>query len=88
VGRDTLYRNVLDGKVFCLHEGRLAPLHPVDLASNARHLRGSGTPRPDEPPVLHLPKSAADRAFERDFRPVISADGGFHDPDPHKPEKE
>jgi hypothetical protein len=39
---------------------------------------------PAEEAVRPLPKSAADLAFERDFRPVVGCDGGFPDPGENK----
>lgn len=92
--RVTLYQNVLSGKVSCLHLGRLMELHPVDLALNATTRRGASPVQPASPgstnddPAPHLPKSAADLAFERDFRPVLGADGGCPDTDPPKPDQE
>ena len=76
------YRQVLDGSVHVLHEGRLVRLHPVDLAANARERRGEGLP-PEE--ISHpLPKSAADIAFERDFRPIIDVNGNFNNSNPKR----
>lgn len=92
--RVTLYQNVLSGKVSCLHLGRLMELHPVDPVANARTLRGARpefkpvSPANGDDPVPHLPKSAADMAFERDFRPVLGADGGCPDSDQPEPEQE
>lgn len=73
----TFYRQVLDGTVKVLHEGRLVKLHPVDLAANARARRVLGKAAEDE--VAMPPKSAADLAFERDFSAVVLPDGGFDD---------
>jgi transposase InsO family protein len=69
------YRQVLDGTVHVLHEGRLVKLHPVDLATNARTRRNERIPA--EEVVAPLPKSAADLAFERDFSPITDASGNF-----------
>lgn len=70
------YRQVLDGSVHVLHEGRLVKLEPVDLALNARTRRGESTAA--EEVIGPLPKSAADLAFERDFRPITDTDGNFN----------
>jgi transposase InsO family protein len=72
----TLHHQLLSGTVAMLHEGRLVELAPVDLAANAT----AGRARPgkaDDEPEPHLPPSAADLAFERDYRPVVGPDGGF-----------
>jgi transposase InsO family protein len=71
-----LRRRVIGGAIFFLHQGRLIELHPVDLAANARNGRAQ-TP----PPVEHPPRtSAADLAFQREYGPVVDADGGFSNP--------
>jgi transposase InsO family protein len=75
--RVMLYRNLLEQTISFLHQGRLMQLHPVDLAHNAierraRH-RAAAADAAEQPP----PKSAADIAFERDFRPAVSPDGDF-----------
>jgi len=68
-------RQVLDGTVSVLHEGRIVVLHPMDLAANARALRGQLSAAQDD--VHVLPQSAADMMFARDFQPIVDADGGF-----------
>jgi transposase InsO family protein len=76
--RVVLRERLLDGTLAFLHQGRLMELHPVDLAANARARRARQDAEED---VQHpLPKSAADLAFERDFGPVLDADGGFPEP--------
>jgi len=75
-----LQRRVLDGSVAVLHDGRLVPLHVVDLARNARQRRAAETPPEDE--VHPLPKTSAELAFERDLGAVVAPDGGFRDPQP------
>lgn len=79
--RVILHRNVLDDTLFFPgRDGRLVQIHEVDLAANAKSRRAGGevcrdpTPRP-------LKRRAADLAFDTDFRPVISDDGGFIEPD-------
>lgn len=74
----TTYRQVLENTVHVLHEGRLVQLHPVDLAANAHDRRSQRLTA--EEIVAPLPKSAADMAFERDFRPITDADGNFNVP--------
>lgn len=71
-------RGVLDRRISVVHQGRLVTLSPVDLHANARAQRAKGLP---EPEVDHpLPKSAADLAFDREYRPVVGEDGGFLSP--------
>jgi len=82
-----LYRQVLDGSIQLLHEGKLILLHPVDLASNAKTHRGKiknliQNEAPSRPPT----PSAADLAFARDFQPIVDPDGGF--PRPLSPDSE
>jgi len=74
--RILVHRRLLDGTLAVVHEGRLVEIHPVDLHANARASRGRRRD-PREDPQHPLPKSAADMAFERDFLPVVDADGGF-----------
>ena len=76
----TLYHQVLDGTISVLHpdrSGRIVRLHPVDVVANAKARRGEPPTSQKEPAVYVLPKSAADLAFDQDFRPVIDSDGGF-----------
>jgi putative transposase len=75
----TVYRQVLDGTVRVLSEGRLVQLHPVDLCANAHARRGK--PLAPEEPAAVPRRSAADLTFQRDFAPVVGPDGGFSDPD-------
>ena len=71
-----LHRGVLDGSLRFLHDGRLMELRPVDLGANAASGRARG-PAPDQESPRSLSKSAADLAFDRDFHPVVSKDGGL-----------
>ncbi len=75
-----LRQRLLEGTLAFLHQGKVIELHPVDLAANARSHRGRKGGNPDEKESQSLHKSAADMAFERDFKPVVDADGGFTDP--------
>lgn len=76
--RVTLHRNVLDGRIHFLHQGRMILLHPVDLAKNARSRRGKG-PKKKQQDIQPLTKGAADLAYEQDFSPLVDPDGGFSD---------
>jgi transposase InsO family protein len=71
-------RHVLDGELSLLLGGRVVVLHEVDLVLNAHDRRGRMIePLPEVAPV----KTAATLAFERDFAPIVDADGGFSSPD-------
>jgi transposase InsO family protein len=74
--RATLRRAVLDDSLYVLHQGQWTRLHPVDLTANAYARRarpGAAAPEDDQgpPPV----PTAACQAFDRDFGPVVDADG-------------
>ena len=69
-----LYRHLLEGTVSVLHEGRLLQLAPVDVHANARERRAAGRDQPSTPAP---PPSAAQIAFDADYRPVVDAEGGF-----------
>jgi len=75
-----LHRQLLEERLYMLHQGRMVRLHPVDLAGNAA-ARRAGDVAPDDADGHARPPGAADLAFQRDFRPVVGADGGFTDPD-------
>ncbi len=69
-----------DDALYLDHRGRRVRLHPVDLALNAQSSRARGQvgeEDPDGPPV----KSASALAFEREYGPLLSPDGGFPDGD-------
>jgi putative transposase len=79
-----LRRRLIDGGIGLLHEGEVIELHPVDLASNARarRARPERRRRSDADGTQSVPpKTAADLAFEHDFGPVVSGDGGLLFPD-------
>lgn len=84
-----VWRHVLDGAISVLHpdgSGRLVRLQAVDLAANARDRGPLPTSVADE--AVSIPvKSAADLAFDRDFRAIVDVDGGFSDPNPSKDEE-
>jgi transposase InsO family protein len=69
-----VYRNLLDGSLRCLHQGRLVRLSPLDPVANARDRRAR---LPEQPPLPVPPKSSAELAFEQDLLPVVGPDGGF-----------
>lgn len=73
--RVTLYRRLLEGTIGFVHQGKVIQLQPVDPAANARAQR-AGDLRRDEPRSMPS-TTAAELAFNRDFAPIIDADGGF-----------
>lgn len=77
--KTTVYRQVLDGTVRILFQGKLVRLLPVDLAANA-HARRAGRLDPEDDLAAIPTKSAADLTFDRDFASVVGPDGGFSDP--------
>lgn len=79
--RLTIHHRLLDGTYAVPAGGKLVDLHPVDVVANARSRRGRSRADANDEVSAPLPKSAADLAFDRDFRPVVSSDGGFSDPD-------
>jgi hypothetical protein len=75
-------RQVLTDALFILNNGTLMRLHPVDLAANAKIRRAHGKSDIEVPVTGDaVPKTAATLAFERDFSPLVSKDGGFKDDD-------
>ena len=69
-----LYRHLLEGSVSLLHEGHLLQLAGVDLHANARDRRARGQ---GEPSIPAPPASAAQIAFDQDYRSVVDAEGGL-----------
>lgn len=81
--RVTLRRRLLDASIGFLHEDQLIDLQPADLQANARSRRARAkNPQPDVQPTP--PPSAAELAYQREFGPVVEADGGFHRDDESK----
>lgn len=74
-------RHVLDGRLWVLHEGRMVELAELDEHRNATDRRGTthDAPLPSE----GVPHTAASHAYDRDFLPLVDADGGFPDA-PHQ----
>ncbi len=75
--RVVLHRNLLDGSVGMVHEGRLVRLSPLDPHKNARERRAKTSLSDKKNKRALLPKSSAQMAFERDMLPVVDPDGGF-----------
>jgi hypothetical protein len=78
--RVMVHRNVLDGSVAIMHQGRLVRLSPVDLHKNARQRRARHKLQDKKDEKSPLTKGSAQMAFERDMRPVIDPDGSFAEP--------
>jgi transposase InsO family protein len=72
------FRHLLDDTVAILHEGKLVQLAPVDLAANARDRRAKAE-RAARPPPTRQIKTAADLAFERDHKTMVTRGGDFFD---------
>lgn len=72
-----VWRRLLEGTIGFVHDGKVIDLLPSDLEANARARRARPHAGPDETTAIPR-KTAADYAFERDFRPVVDPDGGFH----------
>jgi putative transposase len=75
--RIMLYRNMLDGSISMIHDGRLVRLGVVDLHKNARSKRANPRRKSKKGKNKILPKSCAQLAFENDMSPVIGPDGGY-----------
>jgi putative transposase len=72
----TVWRHLLSGALSVVHDQKLVPLAPVDLARNAVSRRAlPQAPAPDDDECA--PRTAAHLAFARDFAPVVGPDGGF-----------
>jgi transposase InsO family protein len=83
-----VHRNVLEGSVAILHQGRLVRLSPVDLHKNARQKRAKSQWLDKKEDKSPLTKGSAQMAFERDMRPIIDTDGGFAGPEKNLKEDE
>jgi transposase InsO family protein len=73
----TVYRHLLDERLSILHREERVFLQVVDKAHNAqsrRRARGNQTVPSDND---RLPTTAAERRFQKDYAPMIGADGGF-----------
>lgn len=73
-----VYRHFLDGRFTVLDEGRHLTLLPVDLYANARAQRVRRAAKEATPHTGRV-RTAAQRAFDRDFASVVTPDGDFFD---------
>jgi putative transposase len=89
-----VYRHLLEGDLFVIHDGLMVRLRPVDRARNAVDRRAprlappKPAPGPGDPGGLPPARSAATLAFERDFGPLVGPDGGFTAATTHDAEEE
>ncbi len=79
--RVVLHRNLLDGAVGMVHQGRLVRLSPFDPHKNARERRAKSTLPDNKKERAILPKSSAQMAFDRDMPPVVDSGGNFIEPE-------
>ena len=77
-------RHLLDDRLWVLHDGRMVELAVLDPHANAAEPRGSHR---TSPPLASegVPDTAASILFAHQLRPLVDADGGFHDPQPPQP---
>lgn len=72
----TVHRSLLRSSLCVFHEQRMVEIHPVDRIANAyaRRARGTAADTPATTPIVH---TAASLAYQREFAPLVDADGGF-----------
>ena len=75
-------RHLLDDRLWVLHDRRMVELAVLDPHANATDPRGGGHRIPPPLPGEGVPDTAASIQFAHDLRPLVDADGGFHDPQP------
>lgn len=69
-------RNLLDGTLSIVHEGRRLVLHHTNRSANAYAHRGRrASPSPSTP--ASPPQTAASLAFEADFPPLVDDEGNY-----------
>ena len=73
----TVERSLLDGTLRILHEGRLVEIKPVDRVANAYARRGRADSAETDARPTPLVHTAATLAYQRDFAPLVDADGGY-----------
>ena len=79
--RIMLYRNMLEGSISMIHDGRLVRLRALDAHENARSKRAKPRRKVKEGKNEILPKSSAQLAFDNDMSPVVGPDGGYDGPE-------
>lgn len=69
-------RNVLDGTISMIHEGKIVRLAPVELHTNATQKRRSGKNNETESKTVPA-KCAATIAYKKDYSSIVDPDGGY-----------
>ena len=82
--RVKLYRNVLDGSVAIVHQGRFVRLEVLDVHKNATEKRAGHPLKDKKDQKRGLTKGSAQMAFDEQMRPVVDPDGGFVRPENHR----
>ena len=75
--RVMLYRNLLDGSVAIVHQGRFVRLEVLDVHKNATEKRAGHPLKDKKAQKRGRTKGSAQMAFDEQMRPVIDPDGGF-----------
>jgi len=75
-----LRRRLLLNSIGFIHDGKVIDLCPCDQQANANTRRATPSGNDHNEQVAMPQKTAADYAFEREFRSVVDADGGFESP--------
>jgi putative transposase len=83
--RVMVHRNVLDGSVAIVHQGRFVRLEVLDVHKNATDKRARNPLQDKKDPHRRLTRGSAQMAFDQQMRPVVDPDGGFARPE--KPSK-
>lgn len=77
-----VYRHLLeDNALSIVHEGQQVRLHKVDLVANAYARRTRPSSPQCEPEPTTPPTTAAERAFQARFPPLVGEDGGYPEGD-------
>ena len=83
-GRIAITRHLLTGALTVRADGREVEIHPVEPTKNAFDRRARPSPiEPSEPAHPKTPAAtAAQRAFDDDFGPLVGPDGDYPEPEP------
>lgn len=79
-GRIPVTRHLLTGRLTVRADGREIEIHPVDPTRNAFDRRARPAQAETRPPA-HRAVTAADRAFDDDFGPLVGPDGDYPEPE-------
>ena len=75
--RVLLTRHLLTGELSIRHHGRQLILHPPDLEANAYSRRDNPRSSEEQDAPHEPPQTAAHRAYQADFEPIVGPDGSF-----------